>query len=94
MNQSHVNLVMANGEAKMIGRQRSAESLEREFNEYMKCLAESIGCDMAIFNLPSAHGNDRLRWAVLIQERLDEIGAMKRTGVNGGNLTHRKLSRV
>jgi len=47
--------------------------LEKEFNEYLKSLAESIDVDMEEFGLPSAHGNDRLRWAVMISEKIGRI---------------------
>lgn len=49
------------------------ERLNRSYDSYMRALAESIGVDMEEYALPSAHGNDRLRWAVLIQQRIGEL---------------------
>ena len=40
------------------------------FDSYLHNLAQSVGCDMEAYALPSSHGNDRLRWAALIQLRL------------------------
>lgn len=48
--------------------------VNREFDGYLKALAESLGMDMENFNLPSEHGNDRLRRAALIQLAFDERG--------------------
>lgn len=47
--------------------------LRREFDEYMKSLAENVGVDMESYALSAENGNNRLRRAVLIQEKINEL---------------------
>ena len=47
--------------------------MSRDLDDYLRSLAESIGVDMDSFDLPAAHGNDALRRAVLIQDRIGEL---------------------
>ena len=56
---------------------RRLNSVTKERDEYMKSLAESIGVDMESYALPAAHGNDPLRWSVLIAERLTVLGVFQ-----------------
>lgn len=50
------------------------DSLGHQYNDFMRSLGVlSLGIDADEWALPSAHGNDRLRWAVLICQRIERL---------------------
>ncbi len=69
-------LTLANADlrAKLADAEKARDEQARQFDDYLKSLGTiTLGINAELWDAPSAHGNDRLRWAVLIAQKLEEL---------------------
>jgi hypothetical protein len=64
---------------KLAAAENARDKQSRQFDDYMKSLGTiTLGINAEVWDAPSAHGNDRLRWAVLIAQKLEELKTDRR----------------